>query len=434
MSLSKQPYKGTRDYYPEDKRLQNYIFDTWRQVVESFGYEEYGAPMLEPLEIYAAKSGADLVNDETYRFTDRGDREVAIRPEMTPTVARMIAARQQETPFPARWYSIANFMRYERPQKGREREFWQLNVDIFGVEDLQADAEIITIADHILKAFKAKPNMYTIKINHRKLVDFMMKDFLGLDVVQSQLMMKLFDKKDKISAHDFRDKAQEIFEPEQADKGLKKIASLFSAETIRDLPKEIRDNPVFAELSQLSHMLDQAGVKSMRLDISLMRGLDYYNGVVFEVFDNHPDNNRAMFGGGRYDGLTTVFGGDNIPVTGFAPGASTAEEFLKSHKLLPKLHSRTEVYVVVLGKESMAAALKLAEDLRAEGSRVEVDISLKKADKQIKTALKKDIPYLLFIGEEEINTRLYTLKNTASSKEEKLSFERIVSIVKDQRN
>lgn len=434
MSLSKQPYKGTRDYYPEDKRLQNYIFDTWRQVVESFGYEEYGAPMLEPLEIYAAKSGADLVNDETYRFTDRGDREVAIRPEMTPTVARMIAARQQETPFPARWYSIANFMRYERPQKGREREFWQLNVDIFGVEDLQADAEIITIADHILKAFKAKPNMYTIKINHRKLVDFMMKDFLGLDVVQSQLMMKLFDKKDKISAHDFRDKAQEIFEPEQADKGLKKIASLFSAETIRDLPKEIRDNPVFAELSQLSHLLDQAGVKSMRLDISLMRGLDYYNGVVFEVFDNHPDNNRAMFGGGRYDGLTTVFGGDNIPVTGFAPGASTAEEFLKSHKLLPKLHSRTEVYVVVLGKESMAAALKLAEDLRSEGSRVEVDISLKKADKQIKTALKKDIPYLLFIGEEEINTSLYTLKNTASSKEEKLSFERIVSIVKDQRN
>ena len=434
MSLSKQPYKGTRDYYPEDKRLQNYIFDTWRQVVESFGYEEYGAPILEPLEIYAAKSGADLVNDETYRFTDRGDREVAIRPEMTPTVARMIAARQQETPFPARWYSIANFMRYERPQKGREREFWQLNVDIFGVEDLQADAEIITIADHILKAFEAKPNMYTIKINHRKLVDFIMKDFLGLDVVQSQLMMKLFDKKDKISAHDFKDKAQEIFEPEQADKGLKKIASLFSAETIRDLPNEIRDNPVFAELSQLSQMLDQAGVKSMRLDISLMRGLDYYNGVVFEVFDNHPDNNRAMFGGGRYDGLTTVFGGDNIPVTGFAPGASTAEEFLKSHKLLPKLHSRTEVYVVVLGEESMTAALKLAENLRSEGSRVEVDISLKKADKQIKTALKKDIPYLLFIGEEEIKSRLYTLKNTATSKEEKLSFERIVSIVKDQRH
>lgn len=432
--LSKQPYKGTRDYYPEDKRLQNYIFQTWRQVVESYGYEEYGAPILEPLEIYAAKSGADLVNDETYRFIDRGDREVAIRPEMTPTVARMIAARQQETPYPARWYSIANFMRYERPQKGREREFWQLNVDIFGVENLQADAEIITIADQILRAFKAKPSMYTIKINHRRLVDFMMKDFLGLDIVQSQLMMKLFDKKDKISAHDFRDKAIEIFEPEQADKGLKKIASLFGAETIRDLPQEIRDNPVFEELSQLSRLLDNAGVKSMRLDISLMRGLDYYNGVVFEVFDNHPDNNRAMFGGGRYDGLTTVFGGENIPVTGFAPGASTAEEFLRAHKLLPDLHSMTEVYVVVIGENNIQPALKLAEDLRREKVRVEVDISLKKAEKQIKTALKKTIPYILFVGEEEVKTRLYTLKNTKHSKEEKLSFERIVSIVKDERN
>ncbi len=434
MSLSKQPYKGTRDYYPEDKRLQNYIFDTWRKVVESFGYEEYGAPILEPLEIYAAKSGADLVNDETYRFVDRGNREVAIRPEMTPTVARMIAARQQETAFPARWYSIANFMRYERPQKGREREFWQLNVDIFGVENLQADAEIITIADHILKAFKAKSNMYTIKINHRKLVDFIMKDFLGLDVVQSQLMMKLFDKKDKISAYDFRDNAIEIFESEQVEKGLKKIASLFSAETIRDLPEEIRSNDVFGELSQLSQMLDRAGVKSMRLDISLMRGLDYYNGIVFEVFDNHPDNNRAMFGGGRYDGLTTVFGGENIPVTGFAPGASTAEEFLKAHKLLPELHSRTEVYVVVLGEDSLPSALKLAENFRAEGVRIAVDISMKKAEKQIKTALKNDIPYLLFIGNDEIKSRLYTLKNTATSKEDKLSFERIVSTVKDQRN
>ncbi len=434
MSLSKQPYKGTRDYYPDEKRLQNYIFHTWRQVVESFGYEEYGAPILEPLEIYAAKSGADLVNDETYRFTDRGDREVAIRPEMTPTVARMMAARQQETPFPARWYSIANFMRYERPQKGREREFWQLNVDIFGVENLQADAEIIIIADRILKAFKAKPNMYTIKINHRKLVDFMMKDFLGLDVVQSQLMMKLFDKKDKISAHDFRDKAIEIFEPEQVDKGLKKIASVFAAETIRELPDEIRNNSVFGELSQLSQLLDHAGIKSMRLDMSLMRGLDYYNGVVFEVFDNHPDNNRAMFGGGRYDGLTTVFGGENIPVTGFAPGASTAEEFLKAHKLLPKLHSNTEAYIVVIGENTLPSALKLAEDLRLEGVRTEVDISLKKAEKQIKTGLKKDIPYLLFVGEEEIKSRLYTLKNTTTSNEEKLSFERIVSTVKDQRN
>ena len=142
-TLSSQPYKGTRDYYPAEKRIQNYIFGMWRRVAENYGYEEYGAPMLEPLEVYAAKSGQELVNEQTYAFTDRGERQVAIRPEMTPTISRMVAARRQELAYPARLYSIANFMRYERPQRGREREFWQLNVDLFGADGVMAEAEII---------------------------------------------------------------------------------------------------------------------------------------------------------------------------------------------------------------------------------------------------------------------------------------------------
>src|SRR6266568_5239154 len=153
--LSSQPYRGTRDLYPEDMRLQNYIFSAWRKVAEQFGYEEYDAPLLEPFEIYAAKSGQDLVSNETYQFTDRGGRNVVIRPEMTPSVSRMVAARRQELAYPVRWYSIANFMRYDRPQHGREREFWQLNTDIFGVDTLDADAEIITMADTIMQAFRA---------------------------------------------------------------------------------------------------------------------------------------------------------------------------------------------------------------------------------------------------------------------------------------
>jgi len=158
-SLSPQPYKGTRDYYPADKRLQNYIFDTWKRVAEQFGYEEYGAPLLEPIDIYAAKSGQEIVNEQTYQFVDRGGRNVAIRPEMTPSVSRMVAGKRQELGYPARWYSIANFMRYERPQHGREREFWQLNADMFGVDGVQADAEIIIMADQIMKAFGAKSKM-----------------------------------------------------------------------------------------------------------------------------------------------------------------------------------------------------------------------------------------------------------------------------------
>ncbi len=433
MSLNNQPYKGTRDYYPEDKRLQNYIFDIWRSVVESFGYEEYGAPLLEPLEIYAAKSGQDLVNDETYRFIDRGGREVAIRPEMTPSVARMIAARQQETPYPARWYSIANFMRYERPQRGREREFWQLNLDLFGVGTMWADTEIIAISDHIMKQLGAKPKMYTIKINHRRLIDFVMRDYLELDVVGAQLMAKTFDKKNKMTPADFKEKVIDIFEPGKAEQGIAKVAKLFSATSINELPKQIRDNPVFGELSLLFQALEDQGVKNVQFDISLMRGLDYYNGMVFEVFDNHPDNNRSMFGGGRYDGLTTIFGGDNLPVVGAAPGLTATENFLASHQLLPNLTSRTEICLIVLGEDSIEDGLQLANQLREEGVRVETDMTGRKLDKQIKAASKKQIPYVLFVGQSEIKSKEYNLKHLASGQEQTLSLERIVSTVKDKR-
>lgn len=432
--LSNQPYKGTRDYYPEDKRFQNYIFDTWRIVVESFGYEEYGAPTLEPLELYAAKSGNELVNEETYRFVDRGGREVAIRPEMTPSVARMVAARQQETAYPARWYSIANFMRYQRPQRGREREFWQLNFDLFGVDNGWADAEIITISDRIMKKFGAKSKMYTIKINHRRLIDFMMREFLELDVVGAQLMMQLFDKKSKITPHEFRDRAIDIFDPAKVDEGIPKLAQLFSATSINELPKQIRGNPLFGELDMLFDNLKQQHVTNVQFDISLMRGLDYYNGTVFEVFDNHPDNNRSMFGGGRYDGLTRIFGAENLPVVGTAPGLTATENFIVSHELMPTLGSKTELCLVVLGEESIEDSLILADQLREEGVRVEVDMTDRKIDKQIKSASKKQISFVLFVGASELRNKEYNLKNLATGKEQRLALERIVSTVKDKRS
>jgi len=208
--LSSESYRGARDWYPEDLRVRKYIFQTWRHVAKSYGYEEYDAPLLEPVEVYAAKSGDELVNDQTYQFIDRGDRQVAIRPEMTPSVSRMIAKHRQEIAYPARWFSIAQFMRYERPQRGREREFWQMNVDIFGVDNMQAEAEIIALGSRIMKAFGATDDMYTIRINNRQLINLMMAQFLELDAVQAQLMIRLFDRKNKIPPQAFRDQAIEI--------------------------------------------------------------------------------------------------------------------------------------------------------------------------------------------------------------------------------
>jgi len=428
-ALLSQPYKGTRDYYPEDKRVQNYIYEVWHKVTRSFGYEEYAAPLLEPLDIYAAKSGQEIVNEQTYSFTDRGGRVVAIRPEMTPSISRMVAARRQELAYPARLYSIADFMRYERPQRGRERQFCQLNVDIFGADSVAAEAEIIAVADNIMKEFGAQPSDYVIKINNRKLINFMMAQYLGLDSVQAQLMIKLFDRKNKISDQDFIDQATEIFDEQAAD-GIEKIQKLLNAESMADLPAEIRDSSSVREVQELFTLLERAEVKSLVFDITLMRGFDYYTGMVFEVFDTHPDNNRALFGGGRYDGLVGLFGAEPISAVGMAPGETMMELFLKTHNLLPELHSITDVYIAVLGDTAREAG-KIARDLRKAGINAELDIIDRKLDKQIKTALKKDIPRILFVGEEEVKSGLYPLKDLKNNKEYKLDFDHIVELIKE---
>ncbi len=430
-ALSSQPYKGTRDYYPEEKRVQNYIFATWRSVAEQFGYEEYGAPTLEPLDIYTAKSGQELANEQTYTFTDRGGRIVAIRPEMTPSISRMVAARRQELPYPARLYSIANFMRYERPQRGREREFWQFNLDIFGVDSIAAEAEIISMSDAVLKAFGAKDEDFVIKINNRKLINFMMAQYLGLDAVSAQLMVKLFDRKDKISQDDFTDQARGIL-GEDADEGLKKIEILLSANSMADLPVEIRNSSSVVEVQELFTLLERAGVKSSVFDITLMRGLDYYTGTVFEVFDTRPENTRALFGGGRYDGLVGLFGAEPISAVGMAPGGTAIENFLEVHKLVPELISNTDIYMVVMGDAGRSAS-KLARDLRARGVNVELDITDRKLDKQIKTAVKKKIPYMLFIGDNEVQSEVYTIKDTVSTDEQKLDISGVEQLVKNAR-
>jgi histidyl-tRNA synthetase len=423
-TLSSQPYKGTRDYYPEDKRIQNYIFDTWKKVVESFGYEEYGAPILENLEIYAAKSGQELVNDQTYVFTDRGGRTVAIRPEMTPSISRMVAARRQELAYPARLYSIANFMRYERPQRGREREFWQLNVDVFGVDDIAADTEIITIADAILKEFGAKTGDYIIRVNNRKFIHYMMAEYLGLDSVGALQMTKLFDRRNKITDQDFDEQALAILGEAQAG-DIAKIKQIIDAKDIESLPEELQRVSALDEIRAVFDGLRGAGVDGAIFDATLMRGLDYYTGTVFEVFDTHPDNNRSLFGGGRYDGLVGLFGAEPISAVGAAPGSTMLENFLDVHGLLPENKSKTDIYIVVIG-DVLNDARRVAYQLRQAGINVEVDITDRKLDKQIKTAVKKNIPYLLFVGEKDIATGEFSLKNVEEGTEDTLSPEQII--------
>lgn len=413
-TLSPQPYKGTRDYYPADKAVQNYIFGVWRDVVQSFGYQEYGTPLLEPLEVYMAKSGDELAGEQTYAFRDRGDRLVAIRPEMTPSVSRLVAAKRQELAYPARLFSVANFMRYERPQRGREREFWQLNVDMFGADGAVAEAEIISLADRLIKAFGAREDMYEIKVNNRKLINFVMSSYLGLDEAGASAMVRLLDRKNKLPTEVFDEQARQILDKDE--NAYERLQVLLNASTMAELPDSILASSATAEIRTLFTLLDKLNITSVVFDITLMRGLDYYTGTVFEVFDKHPDNNRSMFGGGRYDGLVGLFGVDPVSAVGFAPGLTTTELFLRSHNLLPSLDVRSHVYIIPIG-DNQAASLVLAEKIRESGLIVEVDVTERKLDKQIKTANKKNAVYVLFVGDEEVAQDSYKVKRLATGEE-----------------
>jgi len=433
MALPLQPYKGARDFYPEDKRLQKYMFGAIRQVVESFGYEEYDAPILEPLELYLAKTGEEIVNEQTYAFEDRGGRKVAIRPEMTPTVSRMVAAKRQELGYPLRWYSIPNLWRYERPQRGRLREHWQLNVDVFGIADMKAEMELIQITDAILKRFGATHDMYTVHVNSRKLMDFILKDYLKLSPVQMHLASKLIDRMHKLPQAEFEAEVDAIFTPTQRETGANnKLLGLLKIKQLHHMPEVIRDSEPAKELKQLMDMLKDARIPNAVFDVTVMRGFDYYTGIVFEVMDNNPDNNRSMMGGGRYDGMVGLFGVEPIATAGFGWGDVTLQNFLEGHDLMPNLRPDTDVYVILIG-DVYAKALRVLDDLREMGAKVAVDLTDRKADKQIKTAVKKGMHYAMFIGEKELADEQYEIRNLQTGVEERHSMARIVSIVTDYR-
>lgn len=425
--LSTQSYKGARDFYPEDKRLQDYIFGVWRRVCQRYGYEEYTAPLLESIELFASKTSDEIVNEQTYSFTDRGGRTVVMRPEMTPSVSRMVAARRQELGYPLRWFSIPECWRYERPQRGRNRQFWQLNVDLFGVSTVDADLEIISVADSILKEFGANEDMYQIKINSRKLVNLIMAQYLELEGSQIKQMIQLFDRKDKMPADDFVTKARDIFKPDQVEAGIEKLYQLIKAETLADLPGSLAESQAIKEIQSLMTLLADRKITSVTFDITLMRGFDYYTDIVFEVFDTDPENNRAMFGGGRYDGLVGAFGVEPVATVGFGMGDAPIENFLSSHNLVPNLLPSTQLYIVPIG-DSLGEAQDVAAELRKRNVNIAMDLTDRKPEKMIKAALKLGVPYLLFVGENEVKNQKYILRNVETQKEDVLDIEGIVGV------
>ena len=429
MKPSMQPYKGARDFYPEDKQVQKWIFDKWRRVVERYGYVEYDAPILEPTSLYLMKGNEEIIQEQTYTFSDRGDRSVTIRTEMTPSVSRMVAARRQELAYPVRWYSIPNLWRYERMQRGRLREFWQLNVDMFGVEDEQAELEMIQIVDDLFQVFKAKRSSYLIKINSRQLVDEYLKN-IGLVPARARAVIRLVDRVNKMTTDDFAAALDEATGSKELSIA---VIGFLKVRTIDELPATIFELECAKRIGHLLSAARAIGIRNIEFDSTLMRGFDYYTDIVFEVFSTDGENNRAVLGGGRYDGLVAQFGVEPVPTIGFAVGDVVFRDFLETNKLLPELRSSIDLTILIRQQEATSGALLAARELREIGVNVSVDFSGRKLDKQLKSAVKNGVRFVLFVGTEEFATEQYILKDLKSGKEEKHSLGRVVSIVKDQR-
>lgn len=400
--LGLESYKGVRDFYPEDQAFLNYITATMRGVSERFGYVEYHASILEPAELYKAKGAGneEIINDQSYTFTDRGGREVTLRPEMTPTIARMVAARRREMGFPLRLYSIPNVFRYERPQRGRLREHWQLNVDLFGSHSPASDAEVIAVAHSLMIAFGATESDFVIKLGSRAFTDALVKE-MQLNDAQAAKFRRLLDQREKIP--------HERFASDVADLGV--ALEMLS-------PKKVP-----ADVAAVLAILKEMGIGNAVFDPSIIRGFDYYTGVVFEVFDTHPDNNRAMFGGGRYDNLLELYGDEPVAAVGMAMGDVTIRDFLAIRGLVAPYTPSTRVYLAVASPDSVAAALALAHELRAEGVAVAVDFGEKKLGEQIKAASKHKIPYVIAVGPDEIAKGTFIARNLETGGEAVLTRE-----------
>ena len=401
--LATQPYKGTRDFYPEDFKKRQYIFDAWTKVCQQFGYEQYDTPILEPADLYRSKTSDEIVNEESFLFTDRGGREVMMRPEMTPSVSRLVAGRRQESGYPLRLFSIPNCFRYERPQKGRLREFWQLNVDLFGAEGPEADAELIMVADAIMKQLGARSEMYDIQISDRRMLDWLLKEKLGLGDESSTKAIALIDKKSKISGGDF---ASGLIDLGIEQEEVNIINNFLAVKSLDEIPEECSQKDWYKDLQSVFMAL--AGSKiAFSFKPEIVRGFSYYTAIVFEVFDTDPTNNRSMFGGGRYDGLVANFGVDNLPVTGFGMGDAVLSEMLTARNLWPDIKASTDIMLIPLDQESLDQVNQFAAELRQEGKNIAIDYNIsRKYDKRVKAAQKLQIPQVATIenGELKIKT------------------------------
>jgi histidyl-tRNA synthetase len=428
-----QTLPGFREFYPEDLARRNYIFRLWRQSANAYGFVEYDAPVLEPLELYKAKSGEEIEN-QLFSFTDKGGREVALRPEMTPTVCRLVGERAGSLKRPIKWYSIAEFYRYERMQKGRGRCFSQFNADIFGESGPEAEIELIGLLIQCMRGFGLTAADFYVRLSDRHLWVYYLSS-LGLDDARISAMLSAVDKYEKYSDEAFK---AYISEFGALDEKLKaNVLNFLKINSLGALKALIQENASsdklvsrLADWEKLLGGLEAMGLTDfVSVDLGVVRGLAYYTGFVFEAFDRKGEL-RALAGGGRYDNLVKKLGGPELPAVGFAIGDMTFGLLLEERGLMPTLVKSPDIYVVIGGEIERKVAFKAISSLRALGYSVDYPFKDLGFGKQFKVAAESGAKLALIFGSDEVAKGSVKIRNMAERSEEEIALSELDSTVR----
>ena len=412
------PVKGTRDFFPEDMAFRQWLYSKIREVSESFGYQEFEAPLIERVDLYAAKSGEELVNEQSFVFEDKGGDKIALRPELTPSLARMVATRSRALPKPIRWWSFGPFWRYERPQRGRTREFFQWNIDLLGIDTPQADAELLAVIALFFMKVGLSSTQVKILVNNRRLADTQLQS-LNLPSSKKVEIFRLIDRKEKLSQQAWKAYAKDLGLNDDQFDSLVTLLADKNAWTQSD------------ELVQLFKAVEALGISGyVSYDPTIIRGLDYYTGTVFEARDI-AGNNRSILGGGRYDNLIADVGGDPLPGVGFAMGDVVLQLTLEDMGLIPDLRvNPADVLVPTFDDNLMDASLSLASELRLSGLNVEWFPQADRLQKQFRYADRQGIPLVVIVGPDEFSNGTVTVKDLISGQQETISRDKMVQYIK----
>jgi len=438
--LSTKPLRGMEDYYPPDLRETNWIIDTIRDVADLYSYEEFESPSLEPIEIFAAKSSDELVNEQSFIVEKKKGEKLILIPELTPSLARMITAKRQELKKPIRWFSVPTCYRYERPQKGRRREFKQINMDILGEDSLYVDLEIFNIIVDIFTEFGATSKQFQIYFNNRRFIDTICELILKVPKEKIPLFYKILDKADKMEDSEYEKFILDKFQDEIVIQGIFKLKEPAGLEDLlnrfEDIPEEFYDSIGYKELTSFLQLLEDADISEYCMfSPGVVRGLDYYTGIVYEVFDTGKENIRSIFGGGRYDDLLSLFSDEKITGTGFGMGVLMFSLFLKTYNLIPEEIREKDytdtIYITSINENVSKYTLKLAQMIRAEDFPCIVDYRFSNLKNQLSKANELGALIVLIIGPKEMEQNEVTIKNMRTEEQETIKISSLIDKIYD---